>query len=566
MMKIIRLKAMMAVLAMTFVFSGCVSLMSGIDLPGDVKLFDSQESHEEILLKDDTEEEKAADYREMFSGSEVLAVDILADEGDWQRLLDNATAKEWISADVVINGELFESVGIRTKGNSSLSGRGGRYSLQFRMDKFIENQSYFGLERFCVNNMMGDATYMKDYIAYDIMNFIGVDTPLTNYAEVKVNSEGYMFGVAIERYHKSFLERVYGNKKGHLYNVKIGMGSRSDFEGGFPGREQRGRFPDGRNGEIPDGFRGVGIGGMGDIGGGSLVYTNDEISSYNAIFKNNVFNKTDEEDNQRVITALKNLNTGTDLEEYIDVDKTLRYFAAHTVVVNLDSYVSDMAQNYYIYERKGKIAILPWDYNLAFGGFQTGNASDFVNFPINTPVSGVKLEDRPLLNKLLEIPENLDLYHGYLNEIVERYFESRLFEKTVHELDAKIGDYVKNDTSPYFTYQQYQESLPVFIELCKLRALSIRGQLDDTIPSTVSGQKADSSALIDCAGIDISKLGTMTGGGGRGGIPDFSGGFPDEHSGFRSMPDWGGEFPDFGDFFPPDFWEVPGEVDSFMNI
>lgn len=94
------------------------------------------------------------------------------------------------------------------------------------------------------------------------------------------------------------------------------------------------------------------------------------------------------------------MNDGTDLEKYIDVDEVLRYFAVNTVLVNLDSYVSNMKHNYYLYEKDGQLSILPWDYNLSFAGFQSGNASSAVNFPIDTPVSGVELSERPLIAKL----------------------------------------------------------------------------------------------------------------------------------------------------------------------
>lgn len=117
------------------------------------------------------------------------------------------------------------------------------------------------------------------------------------------------------------------------------------------------------------------------------------------------------------LEALKALSEGQDLEKYFDVDQILRYFAAHTVVVNLDSYSSTMAQNYYIYEKNGKLSILPWDYGLAFGGFQSDDASSVVNFPIDTPVSGVSMEDRPLLNKLLENEEYMAKYHEYLQQL-----------------------------------------------------------------------------------------------------------------------------------------------------
>ena len=461
---------------------------------------------------------RVPEYQNKMFGDEIITLDIQVDDGDWQSLLENAQAKEWISADLIINGERISAVGIRTKGNSSLSqgsrSGGDRYSLQFKFDEYVKGQNFYGLDTFCINNLMGDATYMKDYLAYDIMNYIGVETPLTNYASVTVNGEDYGFCIALERYDEAFLDRVYNTTAGQLYNVKIQMGMRGNFEDAWqdipnemPNRQQGGQ--DFMNRQP------CGMGGFGGNGGGSLVYSDDNISSYAAIFDNAVFNNSNA-DKQRVITAIKNLNDGINLEQYFDVDEILRYFAAHTFVVNLDSYTSNMQQNYYIYERDGKITVLPWDYGLAFGGFQSGNASSVVNFPVDTPVSGVSMEDRPLLNMLLEVEEYRDKYHEYLLRIVEGYVESGLFEQTIYDLDNKIGEYVKNDVSAYFTYEQYKASLPILSELGRLRAESIKGQLDGTIPSTSSGQNADNSSLVDASGVDLSALGSMMGGGGMG--------------------------------------------------
>jgi len=404
-------------------------------------------------------------YSQVFGG-EIISIDVHASEEDWQYLLDNAADKPWISVDVTINGEFFQSVGVRTKGSGSLvlaPKDRNKYSLNFRMDKFVEGQTYYGLDRFCVNNMFGDASYMKDFISYDLMHFVGAAAPLTSYANINVNGEQYIFGIAIERYHKSFLNRVYGTDRGFLYTCQL-------------------------------------------TGGGSdLVYTDDEIGSYGALFNHAIFNRTSEEDNRRVITAIKNLNAQTDLEKYIDVDQVLRYLAAHNVVVNSDSYYCTTG-NYYLYEHEGKIAILPWDYNTAFECLNSFNGGTYwsaamVNFPIDTPVLYTRMEDRPLINALLKNDEYRKRYHGYLREIVEGYFESGLFEKTVRELDAQINDYVKNNNNPFYSYEQYKEGVEVVLTLGRLRALSIRGQLDGTIPSTASSQQANPSALISIDGV-----------------------------------------------------------------
>jgi len=467
---------------------------------------------------------KVMDYESKLFGDEILTIDIRVDENEWQEMLDNAIEKEYISADVVINGESFYTVGIRTKGNSSLSQvvnmeDSDRYSINFKFNYYVKGQTCYGLDNFCINNLLGDTTYMKDYLSYDIMKYIGVETPLMNYASVTVNGDDFGFYLALERYEKSFLDRVYDTSGGQLYSVKTVMGQDENSmdhnagqNGAAPndqkesdGAEGQWEQPDNQNG-------GMGIlpmGSMGGRGGGDLVYVDDNISSYRSIFNNAQFLKNSDKDKQRVITAIKNLNEGTNLEQYFDVDEILRYLAAHTVVVNLDSYSSSMAQNYYIYERDGKITILPWDYGLAFGGFQSDSASSVVNFPIDTPVSGVSMEDRPLINKLLEVPEYKDKYHEYLQQIVDGYFVSGVFAETVMELDAKINNYVKNDVSAFATYEEYEASLPVFIELGTLRAQSIDGQLNGSIPSTTDGQNSDKDDLLDASGINLSALGSM---------------------------------------------------------
>ncbi|WP_312502742.1 CotH kinase family protein [Lacrimispora sp.] len=507
---------------------------------------------------------KVMDYESKLFGDEILTIDIRVDENEWQEMLDNAIEKEYISADLVINGELFNTVGIRTKGNSSLSqvvsmDDSDRYSINFKFNYYVKGQTCYGLDNFCINNLLGDTTYMKDYLSYDIMKYIGVETPLMNYASVTVNGEDFGFCLALERYEKSFLDRVYDTSGGQLYSVKTTMGQGENFaendagqNGAAPNNQENpesstngqqdagGQSRQGNQGqpdsddagaqlEQPDnqngGMGGFPMDGMGGRGGGDLVYVDDNISSYSSIFNNAQFLKNSDKDKQRVITAIKNLNEGTNLEQYFDVDEILRYLAAHTVVVNLDSYTSGMAQNYYIYERNGKITVLPWDYGLAFGGFQSDSASDVVNFPIDTPVSGVSMEDHPLINKLLEVPEYKDKYHEYLRQIVDGYFVSGVFAETVMDLDAKINNYVKNDVSAFATYEEYEASLPVFIELGTLRAQSIDGQLNGTIPSTTDGQNSEKDALIDASGINLSALGSMMGGGNRGEGDRGEGGF-----------------------------------------
>ena len=271
--------------------------------------------------------------------------------------------------------------------------------------------------------------------------------------------------------------------------------------------------------------------GMGSGSGASLNYTDDSLDSYEAIWEGSVFNTTDK-DHRRVVKALKNIcSDDTDnktLAEYMDVNNVLRYMAVQTFVVNLDSLSGNMAHNYYLYESDSKLNIIPWDYNLAFGGFQSQDASDIINFPIDTPFSsGVSTEDRQFFLSLLENEEYLEQYHDYLRQLTDEYVGGGIFENTVSRITSQIDDLVESDPTSFYSYTEYKSAVEMLKETVSLRAESIRGQLDGTIPSTRSGQEEDAGALIDSSSIDLNVMGVMNagGGGGKDGGRDFGGSF-----------------------------------------
>lgn len=462
---------------------------------------------------------KTPEYAEKIFGVDIISLEIITDDTQWQTMLDNAKDEEYIKVDVVVNGTKFKDVGIRPKGNSSLnqvaSTDSDRYSFRLKFDEYVEGQTCFGLESFVVNNMMGDNSYMKEYISYDLMKTIGVEAPYFGYSNITVNAEPWGLYLAVELYNDSYEDRVYSNTSGMLYTVKMNM----DNAGGLGvNKKQEGENNQNANRKSNDfnmnnePFSKGKDGNMGASNtGGSLQYMDDKSSSYSSIFDNAV-GKSEEADYQRVITALKALSTGTDLEKYFDVDAILKYLAAHTLVVNLDSYSSSMAQNYYIYEKDEKITILPWDYNLAWGGFQSSDATSVINFPIDTPVSGVEMADRPLLEKLFANSEYLEKYHQYMQELMDSYFADGKFEAKVQKLNTLISDYVENDSTAFCTYEEYQKAVKSLTTLGNLRYQSVQGQLKGTVPSTTAEQKANADKLISAGDLKISDLGSMMGG------------------------------------------------------
>ena len=262
---------------------------------------------------------------------------------------------------------------------------------------------------------------------------------------------------------------------------------------------------------MPNGMGGGMMGGGmgGNSNGADLVWNGDDISNYSAIFDNAIFKTTDSDDYTKILDMIEHLDSMEDIESYLDVDEVLRYFAANTFLVNLDSYVSNMNHNYYLYENNGIVSILPWDYNLSFAGFQAGSASNAINFPIDSPVSD-SLEDNPLIANLLEVDEYKELYHQYLNDIVENFINNGTYETLIAKTDSLISDYVKNDATAFYTFDEYEDAVSNLLTFGYDRATSIAAQLDGTQPSTSTG-------TIETT-VDLTAMGQQGGGNDKDGM------------------------------------------------
>ena len=210
-----------------------------------------------------------------------------------------------------------------------------------------------------------------------------------------------------------------------------------------------------------------------------------------------------------MVKALKNISEGTDLEDSMDIENLLKYMAVHIFSVNDDSLSGNMAHNYYLYESGGKLNLLPWDYNLAFGGMGMGNnASSVVNSPIDHAFSGTDFFDT-----LMENEEYHEKYLSYLQQLVDAYITGGGFETFYNRTRSQIDSLVKDDPTAFYTYEEYEAAAEMLCTVVKLRGESIEGQLNGTIPTTEEEQK-NADTTIDASTVDLSVMGGMNNGGG----------------------------------------------------
>ena len=568
----------------------------------------------------------AMDYENrLFDSTKAHRLDIVMN--DWYSFIENCESEEYSNCNVAIDGELIKNVGIRAKGNTSLSSvrsmDSQRYSLKIEFDHYDSTKNYHGLDKLCLNNIIQDNTYMKDFLAYTMMYDFDVDAPLCSYAFITVNGEDWGLYLAVEAIEEAFLQRNYGRNYGDLYkpdSMSFGGGgpgngrnfdmsdfmngeqnadsdnaenNMPDFQNGQPPQMGGGRMPGFGNGEMPQFDGGMPsdfdpsemFGGKnGKDGGGfdrgsddvKLNYTDDNFDSYSNIF-NNAKTAVTTADKTRLIQSLKQLSHYENLEEIINTDEVLRYFVVHNFLCNGDSYTGQMIHNYYIYEKNGQLSMIPWDYNLAFGTFQGGNAQSSVNAAIDTPVSN-GMDDRPMVAWIFSDAKYTEEYHKLFAEFLNRADMQSL----IHNTAELIDEYVQKDPTKFCTYEEFQKGVTAISKFCELRAESVQGQLNGTIPGTSDGQKENSDALIDASSLNISDMGTMNMGGGKGfGNRNFDRRTSENSNttataktmsnlrpvGNNEMPYFNGEMPeDFGGKIPPNGFDgqIPEGFDGQM--
>ncbi|MCD8022928.1 MAG: CotH kinase family protein [Lachnospiraceae bacterium] len=433
-----------------------------------------------------------------------------------------------------------------------------RYCFKIEFDHYDSSNTYYGLDKLNLNNIIFDNTYMKDYLSYQMMLSYGVNSPLCSYVYITVNGEDFGLYLAVEGVEESFLQRNYGNDYGELYkpdsldfggndldfdfdtdalgdlgdfdaesfdaagfdtedfdiesfdmeDFDIGSFSAEDFStddmselfadatGDSSGMDFSSATGDSSGMDFSSAFGNVfSMFSSEDV---KLQYIDDDPDSYSNIFDNAKTDITDA-DKERLIDSLESLSNYEDLEEVLDIDQVLRYMVIQTFTVNGDGYTGTMVHNYYLYEEDGQLSMIPWDYNLAYDTFTAGDATSAVNDPIDD-----ELEDRPMQAWIFSSEEYTELYHEYYAE----FLETVDIQGIIDEAYALIAEYVEMDPTRFCTYEEFETGVEALSEFCSLRTESIEGQLDGSIPSTSEGQSADSSALVDAGDLNLSDMGS----------------------------------------------------------
>ncbi len=359
-------------------------------------------------------------------------------------------------ADVTIDGQTVNDVGVRYKGNGTfwMGHHTGKYSFKIDFSEFVKKQNFLGLKKINVNNCVTDPSMLREALSYELFREAGVPASRTGWAEVTVSvgddpkpKEMGLY-LIVEQVDKRFLKRVYGSSEGLL--VK------------------------------PSCF-------------GAFLYLGDDWEKYKLAY----VPKTDatEEQAQRLIAFARLVHLADDqefdarVEDYLDMDEFLSFLAVNVMLSNLDSFLGG-TQNYYAYldPATNKIQLIPWDLDISFGAFSlVGTPQTRRDLSIDRPQIGEG--SNRVIERILAIPRFKQAYHERLRQLLDKQFnENKLIgqiedqadfirpfvsqqgDGAVQRFDAAIGD------EPT---QESPNSLKYFVQQ---RRKSIRDQLDGRSP------------------------------------------------------------------------------------
>jgi spore coat protein H len=306
----------------------------------------------------------------------------------------------WVSATIEFEGNTWTNVGVRYKGNSSLtsSWRRGtlRLPLKLDFDEFeddypeIEDQRFYGFKQLSLSNGFSDSSFLRDAATSAILQEAGLPAGETAFYEVVLDyGEGPVslgLYTLIEVVDDTVVGRYFGSDDGNIYEAE---GSAASFSASTYDRIEE-SFQKENNEEDAD---------WGDIESLFEVLHNDQRTDAPALWR-------------------------ASLESIFDVNAFLEWLSISAVIEHWDAY-GNMSHNYYLYHDpdSGQLTWISWDHNMAMssgtdGGERRGPGARTVS------LDKADVDDNwPLIRYLLDDPVYYARYLDYLAETIAGPFD-----------------------------------------------------------------------------------------------------------------------------------------------
>ena len=347
----------------------------------------------------------------------------------WTIMEDNYASETEIPATMTVEGIVYDSVGVRFRGNTSyfMIGDAPKKSFAVTTDYVHEDQEIMGYNNLKFNNAHQDGTFMRE-VLYDRLARKYTPIAKANYIRLYLNNEYWGIYPNIQSIDKTFLEQWFLSNDGARFRATVEEGGPG---GGGPGW-------------------GDGTAGMNYLGADTADY-----QQYYDLKATDIDGAW-----QKLVDACQVLSTATagtsaTVNAKLDIDKILWFLAAENIFTDDDSYIMKGKQDYYVYYEPETDRTFPLEYdgNSSF----TTNAATSQNWG---PFKNAGNVNYPLLNKLLNIPEWRQRYLAHYRTILQETFTADHINPIIDSLDAQIAELVAGDPKKLYPTTQYTTGVP----------------------------------------------------------------------------------------------------------
>ncbi|MHC4605957.1 MAG: CotH kinase family protein [Planctomycetota bacterium] len=362
----------------------------------------------------------APDYDVIYDNTRVVAYHLKFSAEDWAALQKDH--REYVPATFVFGKETYEKVGVRFKGRVSLQHAGLKKPFKVKFDKFEPKQRFHGIKKLSLHNGFKDPTIMRETLGYEIFRAAGCPASRTSHVRVFVtvpelyDMEYFGLYISVEAVTKDYLKDRFRDASGTLYEG-------GDFRWHGSGVDRY----------VPDLYP---------------LRTNKKSRDHEALM--------------HFLKVLNTAETGKlkgELEKVFEVDMFLGWLAAHTVLSDMEGIPAGGSGNCYLYHNPttGKLVLLPWDLNESFGSTSEGlSIKEVLTLNIYEPTTHP--DACPLIHRLLEVPEFLDVYKKKLRALIDGPFSVEAMNAKIDAVHKRIRRHVYSDTKRHYDIDQFERS------------------------------------------------------------------------------------------------------------
>jgi spore coat protein CotH len=155
---------------------------------------------------------------DLFNDQVLQRIDLFVNTKDWYLLRANYLSNDYYPANMTWNGVTTTNVAIRSRGTGSRSAV--KPALHVDFNKFVTGRTFLGLKSVNLNNMVQDASNIREVLAMKFYRVMGIPAPRTALAALYLNNTYFGLYLIVEEIDETAVARLLGDSAGYLFEFR----------------------------------------------------------------------------------------------------------------------------------------------------------------------------------------------------------------------------------------------------------------------------------------------------------------------------------------------------------